>query len=146
MPTHSPSDPANASSANTDTSGAKPQTALEALSDPSFLPTLDEAPIEQKAKSHLLLVLLVLGAVVSAWFMGFSVLQVPEQRSWSELAVYLAGASAVALALVFWTGTASIDLWSLVMKWGWYTIPVACAAGLIFVMMQERTEELQDLD
>jgi hypothetical protein len=63
-----------------------------------------------------------------------------------ELGAVLGGVSAAVMLLLWWTGTQNIDMWSLVMEWGWYTIPVASAAGLLFVMMLERTEGIEEVD
>ncbi|KAI9745188.1 MAG: hypothetical protein M1818_001466 [Claussenomyces sp. TS43310] len=145
----SSTDPAHPSYANFDhttQSGEKPKSALEAVTDPAFLPTLADAPVHQKLKSHSLLVLLIFGAVFGAWFMGFSVLQFSGCQSWMELGLRLGSVATAALALIFWTGTGTIDLWSLIMEWGWYSIPVAATAGLIFVIMQERSESLDVID
>jgi len=145
----STSDPAHASSANTNhtkQNGSKPQSAAEALLDPDFLPTLDDAPLEQKAKSHSLLVLLVLGAVCGAWFLGYDLLQIDSGKTWTELGLMLGTVVLGTLGLLYWTGTGSIDLWSLVVEWGWYSLPVAAGAGLLFVMLQERTEAIREVD
>jgi hypothetical protein len=145
----SKSDPANASSANTDHTkqdGTKPQSATEALLDPDFLPTLEDAPLEQKAKSHSLLVILVLGAVLGAWFFGYDLLQIDSAKSWTELGLGLGAVVLGTLGLLYWTGTGSIDLWSLVVEWGWYSLPVAGGAALLFVILQEKTEDITHVD
>lgn len=144
-----PSDPAHPSQGNDDHTlkdGTKPTSALSALTDETFLPTLDETSKTQQAKSHSLLLFLVVGGVVGAWFYGFEILQISPHKSWLELAIGLGGVSAVLLGLLYWTGTGNIDMWSLVMEWGWWSLPVAGAAGLLFVMMQERTEGIASVD
>lgn len=145
----STTDPASSSSANTDhtkTNGEKPDSALGALLDPTFHPSLKSAPLLQKAKSYALLLVLVFGAVFSAWLLGFDMLQVSAATSWVELGLKLGGVGGVVLGLLAWTGTTEVDLWSLVMEWGWYSIPVAGFAGLMLVMMMERTEALREVE
>ncbi|KAK9774080.1 hypothetical protein AB5N19_06928 [Seiridium cardinale] len=162
-------DPAHSSSGNTDhttKNGEKPTTAIEAITDPSFFPTLDGAPLSQKLKSYAFLVFLVFGAVSTLWFFGFELFQtappaveiplaVPGDEdgppnSLGEIAMEVGlmtgGASAAILALLFFTGTANLDFWSLVMEYGWWTLPAIGSAGLLFVMAQENTYSIKEVE
>lgn len=67
-PTHSYHPNENHTTAN----ATNPKTAVSAITDPDFLPTLDEAPTTQHFRSRLLLRLpLLVEGAFSAWFMGF---------------------------------------------------------------------------
>ena len=112
-----PADSGNPNQNHTKSDGTKPTTAVSAITDPDFLPTLDEAPAAQHAKSHLLLLFLIIGGVFSAWFMGLELFQVSEYQSWSVLALGLgsivaAGASKIPQMFRKLTfPAASIQLW-----------------------------------
>lgn len=164
-----PTDPAHSSSENTDhttASGEKPTTALEAVTDLSFAPSLDKAPFAQKLKSYLFLMFLVLGTVLTLWFFGFTLFQtshravdiplaVPDTEgghpdSLAEIATQVGfmtvGVSAVILVLLYITGTANVDFWSLVVEYGWWTLPAVGATVVIFAILQDRAEITTDLD
>lgn len=160
-------DPAHASSKNTDhvtSSGEKPTSLVEFVTDTSFIPTLAGAPLAQKVKSYLLLFLLVFGSVTTLWFFDFTLFQTALDRSSTvvegpiappppttfldaakEVGLMTAGVSAVIMALLFFTGTSDVDYWSLVMEYGWYTIPIVAGVGLFFVMSKENTEYIADV-
>ena len=89
-----PADPSNPNQNHTKSDGSKPDTAISAITDPDFLPTLDEAPATQHAKSHFLLLSMIVGGVFSAWFMGFDLFQVSEHQSWFVLALGLGSVAA----------------------------------------------------
>lgn len=115
------------------------------LNEKTSLPSLENKPLTHQLKSHSLLFGVVIAAVLASYLFGFSLLQVHPSSTWLELGVFLAciaGAAGIALA---WTGTHSLDVWELVMRWGWYTLPGLGAAGLIFVMMQERSDGMDDV-
>ena len=71
--TNDPAHPDNPNTDHTNKDGEKPTTAIDAILDTEFIPTLDDAPVVQKAKSHFLLLSLLVGAVFAAWFSGFEV-------------------------------------------------------------------------
>lgn len=162
------SDPAHASSTNTDhatKSGEKPTTVFEAITDPSFFPTLEGAPLAQKVKSYLFLVFLVFGAVTTLWFFEFALFQtkspaveiplvVPGTEGGytestadiiKEVGLMTGGVSAVILGLLYVTGTANVDFWSLVMEYGWWTLPAVGFMGLMYVIMEENTETIGEV-
>lgn len=139
--TTDPAHPSNANSDHTDSSGHKPTTAIAALTDPDFLPTLEAAPATQHAKSHLLLLSLLGGAVVAAWLMGFELLQVSAQHSYMDLGLLLGAA-----ALLWWVGGLAVDWWELVAGYWWLSMPVAGAAGLLLVMAQEQSTAYEEVD
>ncbi|KAF7522028.1 hypothetical protein G7054_g12265 [Neopestalotiopsis clavispora] len=60
-----------------------------------------------------------------------------------EAGLMTAGFGTVILAMLYSTGTTNVDFWSLVMEYGWWTLPVLGAAGLLFVMMQEDSEDIK---
>ncbi|ETS84740.1 hypothetical protein PFICI_02765 [Pestalotiopsis fici W106-1] len=177
-----PTDPAHASSANTNhttKSGTKPTSAVEAITDPDFFPTLEKAPLAQKVKSTLFLAVLVYGAVAALWLFGFTLFQQeqppnPQEAAGGagpmiveiplalpddavnetaltdslaaaarEVGLMTAGFGTVILAMLYSTGTTNVDFWSLVMEYGWWTLPVMGAAGLLFVIMQEDSEDIK---
>jgi len=147
--TDSGNDPAHPSQPNSDhttSTGEKPDSAITAITDPDFLPTLDDVPPTQKAKSHLLLFSLLLGGVFSAWFMGFELFQVHENKSWLELGILLAAVVGAGGLLLIWTGSTAIDWWELVAGYWWLSLPVAGAAGLILVMAQEQATGFEEMD
>lgn len=163
-------DPAHSASKNADhvtTSGEKPTSLFEYLTDASFIPTLDDAPLEQKIKSYLLLILTIFGCVATLWFFEFTLFQtilgrsptsptvvqgplVPDApisfvEAAKELLFVTTGASVLIMAMMFITGTANVDYWSLVMEYGWYTIPILAGVGLVFVISKESTEPTVEL-
>lgn len=79
------------------------------------------------------------------WIFGLDLLQF-SNGSYTELLLPLGGVVLGVLGLLAWTGSLSLDFWDLVMKWGWYSIPAVGAAGLLFVVMQERTEMMGDVE
>lgn len=168
----SATDPAHGASKNADhvtTSGEKPTSLFEYLTDASFIPTLDDAPLEQKIKSYMLLIVTIFGCVATLWFFEFTLfqtilgrsalstvvpqgplVQVPDAstsfvEAVKELVLVTTGASVVIMAMMFFTGTANVDFWSLVMEYGWYTIPIIAGVGLVFVISKESTEPTGDL-
>lgn len=156
-------DPAHAASKNTNhvaSSGEKPTSLIELVTDTSFGPTLDDAPLAQKVKSYLFLILLVHLAVALLWSFDFTLFQTtstavrgplaspPSTRfvdAVKEVGLLTAGVSCLIIVLLFLTGTAHLDYWSLVMEYGWYTIPLVAGMGLFFVLGKEDTEYTGDL-
>ncbi|KAJ4422428.1 hypothetical protein N0V82_002876 [Gnomoniopsis sp. IMI 355080] len=160
-------DPAHGSSKNADhltDSGEKPTSLVEFLTDTSFIPTLDEAPLTQRVKSYLLLILTIVGCVSTLWFFDFTLFQPMSGSSSSvvqgpltpsptatfvaaakEVGLMSAGAIVVIMAMLFFTGTSNMDYWSLVMEYGWYTLPIIAGVGLVFVISKESTESMGDL-
>ncbi|KAK6207241.1 hypothetical protein LQW54_007325 [Pestalotiopsis sp. IQ-011] len=172
-----PSDPAHGTSSNDDhttTSGTKPTSVVEAVTDPSFFPTLDKAPLAQKIKSHLLLACIVYGGVAVLWLSGFTLFQTRGQLAPDlgaveiplappdlyedsatetrdalavvarETGLMTAGVvGAAVLAMLYSTGTTNVDFWSLTIEYGWWTLPAVGAAGLLFVLMQESSEDIK---
>jgi len=161
-------DPAHGSSENTNhttKSGEKPTSAIEAITDPSFMPTLDKAPLAQKLKSYLFLIFLVFGAVTTLWLFGFTLFQttppvveiplaVPGEEDGStsslvdvakEVGLITGSASAAILVLLYSTGTVNMDFWSLVIEYGWWSLPIVGAVGLLFVITQENTYSITEI-
>lgn len=103
-----PSHPSQPNSNHTNSSGDKPTTAIDAILDPEFLPTLDEAPKRQQVKSHVLLLLMVAGAIFLAWLTGFEILQIEE--SWGTLLSVGGGAVAAMMVLLWWSGALWLDV------------------------------------
>ncbi|KAI0132940.1 hypothetical protein BJ170DRAFT_265991 [Xylariales sp. AK1849] len=162
-------DPAHASSENTNhatKSGGKPTSATEAITDPNFFPTLDKAPLAQKLKSYLFLLFLVFGAVMALWLFDFTLFQtkpldvevplaVPGTEGGhadslvdiaKEVGLMTVGASAAILLLLFFTGTANLDFWSLVVEYGWWSLPIVGAVVVVFAILQEGTESMKDVN
>ena len=48
--------------------------------------------------------------------------------------------------MLYWTGSHKIDWWELVAGYGWLSMPVAGAAGLLLVMAQEQSSGLHEVD
>lgn len=165
----SKADPAHASSENTDhvtSSGEKPTSAIEFITDTNFIPTLDNAPLSQKIKSYLLLLLTILGGVTALWYLDFTLFQTASSidaskivqaplappaptsllDSAKQVGYMTAGVSVLIMALFVFTGTAHVDYWSLVMEYGWYTIPIVAGVVLVFVIAKENTEYTGDLE
>jgi hypothetical protein len=147
--TFKPSDPAHPDQANTNHTnkdGEKPTTFKDAIADPSFLPTLDDAPLQAKVASHSILIFLVVGGVVGSWFLGFDLFQLSDGKSWLELGGVLGGVSVVLIGALFWTGTANVDFKALLDEFWWLTLPIVMMAGLALVMLQERQEPMQQVE
>lgn len=162
-------DPAHASSKNKDhvtSSGEKPTSMIEVITDTTFIPTLENAPLSQRIKSYLLLLCTIAGCVTALWYLDFTLFQTPSSidaatvvqaplappaptsflDSAKEVGYMTAGVSALILLVLVFTGTAHVDYWSLVMEYGWYTIPVVAGVGLVFVIAKESTEYTGDLE
>lgn len=162
-------DPAHASSENTDhvtSSGEKPTSMIEVITDTNFIPTLDNVPLSQKIKSYLLLLFTIFGGVTALYYLDFTLFQTSSSidastvvqaplappaptsflESATEVGYMTVGVSTLIMILFFLTGTAHVDFWSLVMEYGWYTLPVVAGAGLIFVIAKENTEYTGDLE
>lgn len=140
-------DPAHADSTNTDhttTTGEKPTSALTAITDTDFIPTLDEAPKARVALSHLLLLSLVAGAVVAAWYMQLEIFQVFGQGR--EAAVGLGLVTAALMVLLAWSGSLMVDWFALIKEYWWFSMPAAGAATLALVMMQEQATGLKEVE
>lgn len=164
------SDPAHASTANTDhttSTGEKPTSLVEVVADTSFVPTLHDAPLAQKLKSYLLLLGMILACVVTLSAFDFHLFQTTASRqtaaaiaaegpvappppaslldtAW-EVGLMTAGVSAFIMGSFYVTGTAHLDYWSLVMEYGWYTLPFIAGVGLLFVRAKESSEYVEDL-
>lgn len=145
-PSTLPPSTSNGSTTTPPTGSAKLTSALPSVAELPSIPTIDDAPPAQKAKSHLLLVALVVGLVVGGWFAGFDLLQVARQNSWLELAALLGAFAAAMVALLHWVGLASIDFWELVHGYWWLFVPVVAAAALFTTMAQEKATSIQDVE
>jgi hypothetical protein len=122
-------------------------------SDPSTIipsippiPTLDTAPPSRRFASYVLLLSLVIGAVVGGWFLGFDLLQVARQSSWTSLAILLASIAALMGGVLFWTGVSEIDIWETVHAYWWWSLPLVGAGALALTMMQERATDMKEVE
>jgi hypothetical protein len=95
--------------------GTKPTCAVSAITDLDFLPTLDEAPVTQHVKSHLLVLSLIVGGVFLARFIGFGLSQVSQHQSWVELVLGLGAVVAAVVGTLYWTGSHYIDWWEVIL-------------------------------
>ncbi|RDW78159.1 hypothetical protein BP5796_06011 [Coleophoma crateriformis] len=159
--TGDPAHPDQPNHDHTTTSGEKPKTAFQAIMDPEFVPTLESVPKTQHMKSYLVLISLVIGGVVGAWFFGFELFQiasskdpqipfiVPEPRrlvsSWIELVALLGFVIVGLLALISWTGAHWIDWWELVLGYWWLSMPAAGGAVVCLVIMQETASSMNEV-
>ena len=116
---------------NTDTDTQKASTTIAALTDPTFpLPTLTgETSTFRYVRSFTVLTSLIVTGLGGAYLFDAAILQNP---------IYLGLITLAVIAGVFATGTAWIDWWELVLGYWWLSMPVGGAAGLAFIMMQER--------
>lgn len=147
--TYSPTDPAHPSNPNTNhttRTGEKPTDAYTAITDPTFLPTLDSAPTTQHIKSHLLLFLLLLSCISVAYFAGFELFQVSDDASWGRLGLVLGAVVGGGAMLMWWTGSYYIDWWELVAGYWWLSMPVAGGMVVLLVMAQEQATGLPEVD
>lgn len=115
----------------TNTDDQKLETTIAAVTDPTFpLPTLKAGTSTFRyVRSFTVLFCLLASGLGGAYLFEAAILQDP---------LYLAVASVAVLVGVFATGTVWIDWWELVLGYWWLSMPIGCAAGLAFVMMQER--------
>ena len=142
-PSSLPDDPSPPGSKQPIPSHTAPQTsseALSALSDPNFLPSLTTtSPFHPRAlRSHLVLLTLLLGGIYLAYF----VLDVAILQTWPQFI----GISAVALLGILLTGGFNIDWYSLLLDFWWLSFPLAGAAGLALVVMQENATSFTETD
>ncbi len=130
----------------TNTDDKKFETTTAALTDPNFpLPELDESTsYARHALSFFVLLALLVGGCVGAWFFEPSFLQVSE-NVWVQVGI-LAGMAGFTLMMLFFTGTVWIDWWELVLGYWWLSIPIAAAAGLVFVLNQESAMTLKEVE
>jgi hypothetical protein len=151
----------------TNTDEAKAKTTVAAVLDPSFpLPTLEaeKTPATRYIQSFLVLIVLLSAAVFGAWFLELSILQISSTASTSsnpesknvlsilgmampvqQLAL-LVGVTSVLFLAMWFTGTVWIDWWELVIGYWWLSIPIGALAGLLFLMAQERTDTVAQVD
>jgi hypothetical protein len=120
-----------------DTSSQKLHTTLAAATDPKFpLPTLTPKSTRvQYIRSFALLFVLLGSGLGGAYIMEATILQEP---------LYAGIIGLITVLGVFATGAAWIDWWGLVLEYWWLCLPVGGAAGLAFVMMQERATSWKD--
>lgn len=151
----------------TNTDENKVSTAVAVVLDPTFpLPILEskKTPTSRYIQSFLLLLFLLLGAVFRAWYLELSILQTgstvstsPNPKSKNVLSMLgmamhmeqlalLLGVTGLLFLAMWFTGTIWIDWWELVIAYWWLSIPTGAAAGLLFVMAQERTDTMGQVD
>ncbi|MCJ1483857.1 hypothetical protein MMC06_004025 [Schaereria dolodes] len=128
---------ADTSTDHTPHTGLKPSDAYNVITDPNVLPTLDEAPKTRQLQSHFVLLALLSGAIGVAWLLGLDIIQ-------GRIALLGLGI-AVTLAIGA-VGGWNIDWWELVLGYWWFSIPIAGAAGLGFLMMQEHASGMDETD
>jgi hypothetical protein len=135
--THNPAHPDNENQDHTNKNGEKPQTAIDAVLDPEFVPTLDSAPVFRKVQSFSVLFGGLLGALALASLAGVDILQSGPQ---------IAGVGALLVLALWWTGTVWIDWWEVVLGYWWLSMPVGGAAGLCLILMQENASGWDEVD
>ncbi len=164
---HQQSEAHPSSEKETNTDNAKAKTTLAAVFDPSFpLPTLEpkKTPTSRYIQSFLVLSLLLCAGVIGAWFFEFSILQTSSSTStspnpkskhvWSILGLVmpkeqlalLVGVIIVLFLAMWFTGTIWIDWWELVVGYWWLSMAVCAAVALLFLMAQERTDTMGQVD
>ncbi|ERF75877.1 hypothetical protein EPUS_01243 [Endocarpon pusillum Z07020] len=151
----------------TNTDDAKAKTTLAAVFDPSFpLPTLEpkKTPTTRYIQSFLVLFFLLAAGVMGARFFELSILQTSSSISTSpnpkskhvlsvlglvmpkeQLAV-LIGVIVVLFLAMWFTGTIWIDWWELVVGYWWLSLAICVAVALLFLMAQERTDTIGQVD
>lgn len=142
-----PHDPAHANSSNADhttASGEKPTSAFTAITDTEFIPSLEEAPKTRIALSHMLLLSLVAGGVLAAWYMDLEIFQIFGQGR--EAAIGLGLVTVALMVLLAWSGSLMVDWFALVKEYWWLSMPVGGAATLALVMMQEQATGLKEVE
>jgi len=139
-PSVKPSDPAHPAHPNVDhttKSGSKPETAVTAVLDSNFLPTLDGAPPTRYVQSFLILASIILGLAFLAYIHGLEVFQTTAQQN-------------VIMGLVtftlFYTGVVWIDWWELAVGYWWFTLPILAGFGVLLVRMNEAATGIDDVD
>lgn len=164
---HRQSDTHPLSEKKTNTEDAKAKTSLAAVFDPSFpLPTLEpkKTPTIRYIQSFLVLLFLLSAAVIGAWFFELSILQSgfgtatsPNPKAKNVLSILgivirveqlalLVGTIGVLFFAMWFTGTVWIDWWELVIGYWWLSMPIAGLAGLLFLLAQERTDTMGQVD
>lgn len=164
---HQQSDTHPLSEKETNTDESKVKTTIAAVFDPSFpLPTLEaqKTPALRYVQSFLVLTFLLSTAVFGAWFFNFSILQSsfaadtsPNPKAKNVLSLLgmvitmeqlalLIGVIGVLFLTMWFTGTVWIDWWELVIGYWWLSMPVGASAGLLFLMAQERTDTMGQVD
>ncbi|KAF3916802.1 hypothetical protein ABW20_dc0108681 [Dactylellina cionopaga] len=135
--TNSPSHSSNPNTDHTTKSGTKPATGIEALTDTSFVPTLESAPLTRYLQSFIVLATMVASVAVAAMFLNFDIFQTSIQQWFILLAV---------TASLFYTGVVWIDWWTIVVEYWWLSIPILAGMGVAVVRMDEGMRALNQVD
>lgn len=133
-------DPAHPDHENTDhtlSTGEKPSSFLNVLTDPSFTPTTTKAPLLRKLQSLVVLLSLVGGGMLAArTLLGIELLR-------TEWPVFLSIGTAVVGAVFVIAG--DVDWWELVLAYWWLSVPVGGAAALALVLLGERVSGMHEV-
>jgi len=124
--------------AHTKHTGLTPADAYNALTDPNVLPSLNEdTSIVRRLGSYIVLLSLLAGGLFLAYIFGVDILQTQTQIIGIGIAIVLG------MGLV---GGWNIDWWDLVLGYWWLSMPIAGLAGVAFLVMQERTSGMVEVE
>ncbi|KAK6362567.1 hypothetical protein TWF730_000024 [Orbilia blumenaviensis] len=122
---------------HTTNSGTKPSSGTEVITDTSFAPTLESAPLLRCVQSFFVLSLLITFASLGAWYVGFDIIQTTSQQ-WVVI-----GAATISL---FYSGVIWIDWWIIVVEYWWLSIPALAGIGIVMLRMDEATRAIDEVD
>ncbi|GAM88342.1 hypothetical protein ANO11243_063750 [Dothideomycetidae sp. 11243] len=127
-----PSDPSRDNDDHTSAKGLKPQTILEAVTDPSLKPTIENAGPVRKILSYGVLLSLVGGLMSVAYLSGMELFQSP---------LGLVGIGGGTFALLLFAGSDEVDYFELVTQYWFLVLPVALGVVFFYALLDDNARE-----
>ena len=117
------------------------------MADSIPIPTLEEsAPITTQLRSHMLILVLLAGAIISAYIYGFELLQPADHTSYAEMGVSLCLLVLFGGGTLWFIGVQKVDWWAVVLGYWWLSMPAALGGGLFLVRVMEGSEGIDVKD
>lgn len=66
-----------------------------------------------------------------------NLLRVPSTKFWEELVVTICPLLVTAIAILYWLDVHKLDWWTLLVRYGWLSMPVLAGMGLLLVRIEE---------
>lgn len=125
-------------SSHTQHTNLTPLDAYAVITDPDILPSLTaETSLPRRLRSYFVLGTLVAGGLFLAYILGVDILQTRAEIVGIGLAVVIA---------LGFAGGWNIDWWELVLGYWWLSMPVAGLAGVAFLVLQEGTSGMVEVE
>ncbi|KAK6516059.1 hypothetical protein TWF506_005972 [Arthrobotrys conoides] len=117
--------------------GEKPTSGTEIITDTSFAPTLQVAPLSRYILSFAVLSFLLVCAGVGVWYLELDIFQTTTQQ-WVIVAAVIVS--------LFYSGVVWIDWWAILVEYWWLSIPILAGMGIVFIRMDEATRGVEEID